>query len=115
MRADFEALPESNDPEAEMTRAEFGAAVESMKIDKASGSDKIPAEVWAHSKTAKDILFEFLKQIWRKEEVPENLSVCVFIMIYKNKGSKDDYTKYRVIGLLNHTYKIMSTILLRRM
>ena len=86
-----------------------------MKKEKSSGVHKIPAEVWTHSETVKDILFEFLQQIWRKEEVPENLSVCVFIMIYKNKDSKDDYTKYRVIGLLNHTYKIMSTILLRRL
>ena len=98
-----------------MSRAEFDAAVQSMKNNKASGADKIPAEVWAHSAVAKDILFEFLQQIWRKEEVPENLEVCVFIMIYKNKGSKDDYTKYRAIGLLNHAYKIMSTILLRRL
>ena len=89
--------------------------MKSMKNGKASGADQIPAEVWARSKTAKDILFEFLQQIWRKEEVPENLAVCIFVMIYKNKGSKDDYSKYRAIGLLNHAYKIMSTILLRRL
>ena len=115
MRADFEALPESRDAEAEMTRAEFDAAVQSMKKGKASGADGIPAEVWANSAIAKDVLFEFLQKIWRKEEVPVNLAVCVFIMIYKNKGSKDDYTKYRAIGLLNHAYKIMSSILLRRL
>ena len=50
-----------------------------------------------------------------KEQVPEILAVCVFIMIYKQKGSPDDYSKYRAIGLLNHSYKIMSTILLRRL
>ena len=49
MRDEFEELPESNDPEADMSRAEFDAAVQSMKNDKASGADKIPAEVWAHS------------------------------------------------------------------
>ena len=32
-----------------------------------------------------------------------------FVMLFKNKGSKDDYTKYRVLGLLNHVYKTMST------
>ena len=56
-----------------------------------------------------------MQKIWHKEQVPENLAVCIFIMLYKNKGSTDDYTKYRAIGLLNHAYKIMSTILLRRL
>ena len=68
-----------------------------------------------HSTETKEVLFAFLQKIWLKEEVPANLVVCIFIMIYKNKGSADDYTKYRAIGLLNHAYKIMTTILLRRL
>ena len=87
----------------------------SMKKGKATGVDEVPAEVWANSALAKEVLFEFLQKIWSKEQVPEDLAVCVFILIYKNKGSPDDYSKYRAIGLLNHSYKIMSTILLRRL
>ena len=49
-----------------------------------------------------------------KEEVPMNLTVCIFVMIYKNKGSTHACSKYRVIGLLNHTYKVMIVVLLRR-
>ena len=85
-----------------------------MKKGKAKGTDEIPAEVWANSSEAKEVLFTFLKKIWKKEKIPENLTVCIFIMIYKNKECKDDYSKYRTIGLLNHAYKIMTTILLRR-
>ena len=36
-------------------------------------------------------------------------------MIYKKKDSINDCSKYRAIGLLNHTYKIMSVVLLKRM
>ena len=61
------------------------------------------------------VLFEFLQQVWRKETVPENLVVCIFVMIFKNKGSPNDCSKYRAIGLLNHAYKIMSVVLLRRL
>ena len=61
------------------------------------------------------MLYKFLEKIWSKEKVPPNLVVCVFVMIYKNKGSPDDFTKYRAIGLLNHAYKIMSVVLLRRL
>ena len=36
-------------------------------------------------------------------------------MIYKKKGSHNDCSKYRAIGLLNHAYKIMTVVLLRRL
>ena len=35
-------------------------------------------------------------------------------MIYKRKGSSDDPTKYRCIGLLNSTYKVLSAVMLKR-
>ena len=111
IRAEFEALPESKDDD-EITTVEFEEAVNNMKNSKAPGADMIPAEVWKNSTVAKEALFEFLSAVWKKETVPQNLAVCVFVMIYKNKGSHNDCTKYRAIGLLNHAYKIMSTILL---
>ena len=58
-----------------------------MKKDKGNGKDIIPAEVWANSANSledREVLFGFLLQkIWSKEEVSENLTVCIFIMIYK--------------------------------
>ena len=49
MRADFEILPESREPNAELTRQEFDEAVSSMKKGKAQGADGIPSEVWSNS------------------------------------------------------------------
>ena len=86
--------------------------VKAMKSNKATGQDGIPAEVWKHSKVVKDELFTFLQQVWCKETVPDNLVVCIFVMIFKNKGSPNDCSKYRAIGLLNHACKIMSVVLL---
>ena len=114
-RDEFEALPEATGEEAELTRAEFEEAVKCMKNGKAAGIDTIPAEVWKNSKEAKNRLYEFLSKIWRKEKVPPELAVTVFVMIFKNKGSPDDCTKYRCIGLLNHAYKIMTVVLLKRL
>ena len=63
----------------------------------------------------KEELFQFIKYVWDKEAIPENLGVANFVMLYKNKGSSDDPTKYRCIGLLNHGYKILAQIILARL
>ena len=67
LRKEFEALPNSED-EKELTREEFEEAVNNMKKGKAPGEDRIPAEVWKHSKVAKEALFAFLSAVWRKEK-----------------------------------------------
>ena len=42
-------------------------------------------------------------------------STGVFVMLFKNKGSSDDCSKYRMICLLPHAYKMLSTLLLHRL
>ena len=111
----MEKLPDAEDESAKITRDEFDAAVDSMKKAKAPGPDGIPAEVWQNSTVAREVLFDFLQKVWNKETVPANLALCIFVLMYKNKGSPDDLTKYRALGLLNHAYKIMTVILLRRL
>ena len=45
----------------------------------------------------------------------KTLVLCMFVMVYKKKGSSEDCSKYRALGLLNHAYKIMAICLLNRM
>ena len=82
-----------------------------MKAGKVADMDNIPAEIWQHLTVEREELFKFIKQVWHKESVPSNLVVCIFVMILKHKGSHNDCSKH---SLLNHTYKIMSVILLKR-
>ena len=63
MRADFETLSISKDPRDELKRQEFEETGRVMKKGKANGADGIPAEVWANSSEAKEILYTFLKKI----------------------------------------------------
>ena len=77
---------------------EFISAIRRMKKGKATGPDGIPAEVWQQSKVAQKTLFLFLRRVWREECVPDELVLCVFVLIFKRKGSRDDCSKYRAIG-----------------
>ena len=39
---------------------------------------------------------------------------AAFVMLYKNKGSINDTTKYRCLALLPHAYKVLSLVMLER-
>ena len=97
-----------------LTQEEFLQAVKRMKKGKATGPDGIPAEVWKHSQLAKEELYFFLRGLWQAEEVPKNFALCAFVMLYK-KDSKNDCANYRALGLLNHSYKILTICLLNRL
>ena len=116
IRKKFEELPETCESES-LTRKEFDDALKCLKNGKATGrqgtgADSIPAEVWKNFSVVSDVLFEFLKEVWNKEELSEKLIIYIFVMIYKKKGMQSECLKYRTIDLLNHTYKVMSIVLL---
>ena len=94
---------------------EFEAAVKHLKLGKATGPDGIPSEVYKFCPAIKNELFHLISFMWDEEVIPENLVTANFGMLYKNKGSRDDPSRYRCIALLNHAYKILSHILLGRL
>ena len=85
-----------------------------MKSNKACGPDEIPVEVFKHCSVCMDILSLLIYKIWNSEDVPERFAQATFVMLYKDKGSKDDPTKYRCLAMLNHAYKVLSQCLLTR-
>ena len=85
-----------------------------VEEEKACGPDGIPGEVFYNCENAATELFNLLKIIWEREYVPPALVRAAFIMLYKHKGSTNDLKMYRCIGLLPHSYKILSLIMLER-
>ena len=102
-------------PGNKISRDEVEQAVKNMKKHKAVGADGIPVEVYQTSAEAFELLFDLLTCIWTSEQVPTQLSVAVFKMLFKHKGSPDDPSKYRCIGLLNSAYKVLSAVMLQRL
>ena len=81
------------------------------KKKKATNDDEVPNEAYQDSEVAREELYQLVKQMWQKGEVPRELVTTVFVMIYK-KGDKNDKWNYRPIGLLSHAYKILSKLIL---
>ena len=97
-----------------ISREEFDECVKALRCGKAAGWDGTPIEAYLFSENAMSELYELVCLIWRTEVVPDDLVHALFIMLYK-KGCRDDFSNYRAIGLLCHSYKVLSVLILRRM
>ena len=94
---------------------EIKNVINNLKNGKAVGKDGIPIEVYKYSPVAQALLVDLIKRIWQEESLPSDFGIAVFKMIYKRKGSPNDPSKYRCIGLLNSAYKVFSCVMLRRL
>ena len=88
-------------------------ALGSITMDKASGGDGIPVEVFQILKDdAVKVLPSVCQQIWKTQQWPQKRSV--FIPIPK-KGNAKECSNYRTIALISHASKVMLKILQDRL
>ena len=97
------------------TYEELLACLKKMKRSKACGPDGCPVEIYLASPLCQQALFDLVREICEDEKTPDDFVTSHFCPIYKNKGSKNDMSKYRYICLLNHSYKLLSVFLLQRL
>ena len=84
-------------------------------MNKASGSDGIPAELFQILKDdAVKVLHSICQQIWKTQQWPQDWKRSVFISIPK-KGNAKEYSNYRTIALISHARKVMLKILQARL
>jgi hypothetical protein len=86
-----------------------------LKNHKAPGTDQIIAKFL---KNGGEILWRrihhLIKLIWTQHKIPEEWSMGIIQPIYK-KGDKLECSNYKVITLINVTYKVLSGILHNRL
>ena len=99
----------------DLTDKQFDNGLAKMSNNKACGHDGIPSELYKRSAKCNKLLRQLLKKIWREEDVPVEFARATFIMLFKNKGSANDPSKYRCIGLLPHAYKVLVQCLLAKL
>ena len=86
-------------------------ALGSITMNKASGSDGIPVELFHILKDdAVKVLHSICQQIWKTQQWPQDWKRSVFITISK-KGNAKEPSNYHSIALISHASKLMLKIL----
>ena len=90
-------------------------ALGSIAMNKASGGDGIPVELYQILKddTVK-VLHSICQQIWKTQQWPQDRKRSVFIPIPK-KGNAKECSNYHTIALISHASKVMLKILQARL
>ena len=90
-------------------------ALRSITINKASGSDRIPVELFQILKDdAVKVLHSICQRIWKTQQWPQDWKQSLFIPVPK-KGSAKECSNYRTIALISHLSKVMLKILQARL
>ena len=101
--------------EPDMLECEVKWALESITMNKASGGDGIPAELFQILKDdAVKVLYSICQQIWKTQQWPQDWKKSVFIPIPK-KGKAKKRSNYLTIALISHASKIMFKLLQARL
>ena len=86
-------------------------ALGSITTNKASGSDRIPVELFQILKDdAVKVLHSICQQMWETQQWPQDWKRSVFIPIPK-KGNAKECSNYHTIALISHASKVMLKIL----
>ena len=101
--------------EPDILEYEVKWALESITMNKASGGDGIPVELFQVLKDdAVKMLHSICQQIWKTQQWPQDWKKSVFIPIPK-KGNAKDCSNYCTIALISHASKVVLKVLQARL
>jgi len=101
--------------EPDILECEVKWALGSITMNKASGGDGIPVELFQILKRdAVTVLHSIWQQIWKTQQCPQDWKRSVFIPIPKN-GNGKECSNYYTITLISHASKVMLKILEARL
>ena len=101
--------------EPDILECEVRWALGSITMNKASGGDGIPVELFQTLKDdAVKVLHSICQQIWETQQWPQDWKRSVFIRIPR-KGNAKECSNYRTIAFISHNSKVMLKILQARL
>ena len=97
--------------ESEILECEVKWALGSITMNKASGGDGIPVELFQILKDdAVEVLHSICQQIWKTQQWLQDWKRSVFIPIPKKSNAKE-CSNYHTIALISHASKVILKIL----
>ena len=112
--------PDNNDGvfthlEPDILECKVKWALGGIAMNKVSGSDGIPAELFQILKdNVVKVLHSICQQIWKSQQWPQDWKMLLFIPI-PNKGNAKDCLNYCTVALISNTNKEMLKILQARL
>ena len=101
--------------EPDILECEVKWALGSITVNKASGGDEIPVELFKILKDdAMKVLHSVCQQLWKTQQWLQDSKRSVLIPIPK-KGNAKECSNYHTIALISHTSKVMLKILQARL
>ena len=101
--------------ELDILECEVKWALGNMTMNKASGCDGIPVELFHILRDdAVKVLHSICQQIWKTQQSPQDWKRSIFISVPK-KGNAKECSNYRTIALISHASKVMLKILQARL
>ena len=101
--------------EPDILEREIKWALESITMNKASGCEGIPVELFQILKEdAVKVLHTICQQIWKTQQWPQHWKRSAFIPVPK-KGNPEECSNYHTIALISHASKVMLKILQARL
>ena len=95
----------------DILECEVKQALGSITMNKASGGDGIPVELFQILKDdAVKVLHSICQESWKTQQWPQDWKRSVFIPVPK-KGNAKECSNYRTIALISHASKAMLKIL----
>ena len=97
--------------EPDILGCEVKWALGSITMNKASGGDGIPVELFQTLKDdAVKVSHSVCQQIWKTQQWPQDWKRSVFIPV-SNRGNAKECSNYHTIALMSHASKVMLKIL----
>ena len=99
----------------DILECEVKCALGRITMNKASGGDGIPAELFQILKhDAVQVMHSICQQIWKTQQWPQDWKRSVFIPISK-KSNAEECSNYCTVGLISQASKVMLKILQARL